>query len=479
MGLRTNRANGFVGLKESWVRSERRRERIVLVASVLLLVAVFGGSWLILRGEPNNAGPAPDLPDYEAPTSLVPPGNVEVAGVTQTTEPVGTGTEDTTAETAPTTTPTTQPPAATAIVGPGGDYELLQNAIRDAQPGDIIEVVGGTHPHQVIPVKGTFDAWIQIRAAAGTSPLIAVNGEHPGFEVTEAEFIEINGFEIDGPPTTKSGAGVRIWDNSHHIRVANNTIHGFPGSGVEVIESGSVAIVGNEIYDNSARSPFQTSGIAFFKPFGDDGEGFENIIAGNKIYRNENLVPNPVHGITDGNCIIIDNTRWPRSEYEYPGETLIENNVCFDNGGRGIHVLKADDVYVVNNTLIQNLRTESIIGGELSADDARNVIFQNNLVWARDPDDSSFLIRSESVGFENNGYVFPDGDDGDVEDSAVILADAGLVNASLDPLDFDPRLTPQSGALGAGLATGAPSVTYDGLQRPTTPSLGALEMAPS
>jgi parallel beta-helix repeat protein len=236
--------------------------------------------------------------------------------------------------------------------------------------------------------------------------------------------------------------------------------------------------VGNEIYDNSARSPFQTSGIAFFKPFGDDGDGFENIVAGNKVYRNENLVPNPVHGITDGNCIIIDNTRWPRSEYEYPGETLIENNVCFDNGGRGIHVLKADDVYVVNNTLIQNLRTEEIIGGELSADDARNVIFQNNLVWARDADDSQFLVRSESVAFENNGYVFTDGD-GDVEDSAIILSDPGLVNASLDPLEFDPRLAPNSEALGQGVANGAPSVTYDGMERPAIPSLGALELAPS
>ncbi|RZV41691.1 MAG: hypothetical protein EX269_15965 [Acidimicrobiales bacterium] len=451
------------------------RERIVLVAAVVLLVAVFAGSWVALRDESVNAGPAPDLPDYQAPTSLVPPADA------QTTEPLESSEEDTTGETAPATveSSTTQPPVDTTTVGPGEDYALLQNAIRDAQPGDIIEVIGGTHPHQVVPVKGTFDAWIQIRASEGTSPIIAVEGEFPGFEVTQAEFIEISGFEIDGPPTTVSGAGVRIWEDSHHIRVANNVIHGFPGSGVEVIESGSVAVVGNEIFDNSARSPYQTSGIAFFKPFGDDGDGFENIIAGNKVYRNENLVPNPVHGITDGNCIIIDNTRWPRSDYEYPGETLIENNVCFDNGGRGIHVLKADDVYIVNNTLIQNLRTTEIIGGELSADDARNVIFQNNLVWARDPDDSAFLLRSESVAFENNGYVIADGGGGDVEDSAIILTDAGLVNSSLDPLEFDPRLAAGSAALGAGRSEGAPSVTFDGDTRPTTPSLGALEMAPS
>jgi hypothetical protein len=28
----------------------------------------------------------------------------------------------------------------------------------------------------------------------------------------------------------------------------------------------------------------------------------------------------------------------------YTGSTLIENNVCFNNGGRGIHIFRADNV---------------------------------------------------------------------------------------------------------------------------------------
>ena len=328
----------------------------------------------------------------------------------------------------------------------------------------------------MITTPGTADEWLQIVAAPGTRPIIRAETEGvSGFELDAVSFVQVSGFEIIGPLDTRSGAGVRIINNSHHIRVEDNVIHDFPGNGVEVIESGSIAIVGNEIFGNSTRSQFQTSGISFFKPWGENEDGFENVVSGNVVYDNENLVPNFRDEITDGNCVIMDNTRWPDGEYVYPGETIIENNLCFDNGGRGIHVLKADNVYVVNNTLYNNLRTDSITGGELSADDARNVLFRNNLVWPRDSSEAVLVGASESVGFDSNLYVLEDGNQGSLGENAIVVADAELTNPSTDPALADFTPAPGSVVTEQGSANDAPVLDLLGMERPSPPTPGALE----
>lgn len=447
---------------------------VVLGTGVVFVVLVIaaGVLWRVVRSEPSISGPPPTLPENLPATSLNPD---DANGDTESDAPVQLDDIDEVTTTTTTTEPP-GPPRITVRADGTGDFVDLQMAIDVAQPGDVIEVGSGEWSEQVVRTVGSPDAWLQITAAPGERPVIrgVENGES-GFELDGAAYVELSGFELVGPPDTQSGAGVRVVNGANHIRIEANTIHGFPGNGVEVIEAGSVAVVNNEIYGNSRRSPFQTSGISFFQPFGDDAEGFDNVVSGNVVYDNENAVGNFEGVITDGNCIIMDNGRWVDGSYEYPGDTLIENNVCFDNGGRGIHVLKADNVFAVNNTLFNNLRTESIRGGEMTADEARNVIFRNNVVWPRTLDRARLVVESESIAFDNNVYVLNGADPGDFEPSALIVDDVQLVNPSIDPTtaDFSPQ--PESVIVGQGSGEDAPEFDFAGQVRPVPPTPGALE----
>jgi parallel beta-helix repeat protein len=73
--------------------------------------------------------------------------------------------------------------------------------------------------------------------------------------------------------------------------------------------------------------------------------------------------------LTDGNGIIIDSMRDSRKnalikhqldkngpKEPYRGRTLIENNLVYNNGGRGVHVFRSEKVDVINNTCYGNQR---------------------------------------------------------------------------------------------------------------------------
>jgi parallel beta-helix repeat protein len=82
----------------------------------------------------------------------------------------------------------------------------------------------------------------------------------------------------------------------------------------------------------------------------DQEPGFHNVIRGNLIYDNMNEVG--VH--SDGNGIIIDNSG------DNPPPTLIENNIVFDNGGKGIQVYSAGNVTIRNNSCYHNSKDPAL-----------------------------------------------------------------------------------------------------------------------
>ena len=82
--------------------------------------------------------------------------------------------------------------------------------------------------------------------------------------------------------------------------------------------------------------------------------------------------------------------------------SLIAQNVVYQNGGRGIHVFRSSNVWVVNNTVYENVLDDAgdwggsacchrhqgnINVGGIRADPVRNVHLVNNLVtnWTRTP----------------------------------------------------------------------------------------------
>lgn len=221
-------------------------------------------------------------------------------------------------------------------------WRTLQKAADTLMPGDTVLVKDGTYSFVNITRSGEPGAWIEFRAYPGHTPHVHATGwTQRAIRVNGGNYIIIDGFEA----TSESEIGIGIqFNDCHHGVVRNCIAHDNGESGIVARESDWIRAEHNIVYGNSRRSGYQGSGINFWRVQEyEAGEGFHYIIRGSLVYDNINLVG--VH--SDGNGIIIDNSRAIPS-------VLIEENVCFDNGGRGIDICNSDNVTVRNNTLYKN-----------------------------------------------------------------------------------------------------------------------------
>lgn len=380
----------------------------------------------------------------------------------------------------------------------GGDgskerpFATVQAAVDAAQPGDVVLVGAGTYDtpansETTITRSGRPDAWIAIRAAPGPRPKFVTRGWHT-FEVQGASYIEIRGFECMGVPDPKidnSGNGIGVIKRGSHVRVIDNVIHGYGGGGLYGYVADFLHFEGNVIHHTSHGSSWGNSGISLYQcfhstPAGKE-TGYRNVVRRNVLYGNENRLPFRFGsgGITDGNGIIIDdgrNTQHDSTEGEYRGWTLVENNLVFNNGGRGIHAYLSDCIDVINNTTYMNQFSPDIRGGELTAAQSGSMTFFNNVVIPRREKRAnsadgakSDLVLSHNLFF-NSEDVLP-GMDGIVGVDPRLRAPD--VNAT-DPEAFAP--VKGSPVVDAAFAPVAPADDLFGRPRGANPDLGAIEL---
>ena len=186
------------------------------------------------------------------------------------------------------------------------------------------------------------------------------------------------------------------------------------------------------------------------------------------MFDNTNQVRSHANRITDGNCIIVDYAKF----HGYQGSFLVENNVCANNGGRGVHVFHSSNVLARNNTLYRNLTHPEINDGELTAIDAANVTFVNNLVWSTHGATDVHIWASSNVTVNNNVVV---GQKLDQSGGAnPVIEDAQLRNPNNRPsaTDFQPR--GGSPVLGRS-NTNRPQRDLIGNVRPQSAAVGAIE----
>jgi len=305
--------------------------------------------------------------------------------------------------------------------GPGTDarpWKTMTHAMRQLQPGDTLFVRAGIYRNQLtfVSTAGTASAPIRIRNYPGERPSIVgqdgVSAEgHKVWGaihlVEPAAHLDFRGFNIRGWGRTVDVAGVQTW-RAHHITIARSQIHQFGGGGINATESENIRILANSIHHNAFTSWRATSGVSLYKSaeLGGPQGYYSNEIRNNYIWANENKETGEDGLFTDGNCIVIDRF----NEADYAGRTAVTNNVCANNGGRGVHVFRSDNVDVIHNTLYQNARTPGLTGeGELSTYDADNVRFINNLVQPRPGMRASLPWLSTNLVFNNNVYLMPGG----------------------------------------------------------------------
>jgi parallel beta-helix repeat protein len=351
-------------------------------------------------------------------------------------------------------------------------FKSIWQVVGAVQPGDTVYVHGGTWNDGLWGldgINGTAGAPITFMAAPGeTATLRPPQGDEGAkLWIHNSSYLNFYGLTVVGwaGDASSSGNGFEV-DGSHHVKIWGNTVRDVGGGGLAANSSNHVWFEGNVVENTSAYSRYQTSGISTYMSAniggGGNADGYSIYIRGNYVANVYTQVPSSDGTVTDGNCIIVDRGR----DSGYSGKTLVQNNVCYNNGGQGLHAFYSDNVDFVNNTVVGNVRHPDILrggGAEISAVYASNISFRNNLVIAGQGP-TNYTFSASNVVFENNMFVG--------KASSLGATNRNVASASLTS---DWHLQAGSVAIDAGTLTKAPIIDRDGKTRSGNPDIGAYE----
>jgi parallel beta-helix repeat protein len=324
-------------------------------------------------------------------------------------------------------------------------FQTLGDAANVTAAGDVVLVKDGTYAAFQETTSGKENGWITWRNFPNHKPVILFDGWQ-GIYI-KGSYVEIDGLTVRGnnAKVTLTGAlkqgkgcentagayepiynGNGIYVDSrttasnnptgekyHHVTIKNCTVYECGGPGIGTIQADYITIENCKIYNNSWYSLFGTSGISLYQNINSDASTeTKNIIRNNIIYGNRMFVPWVFGGckFTDGNGIILDdfkNTQNGSTFGKYFGKTLIENNVVYNNGGRGIHCYLSDNITIVHNTCYQNSASPEIDEGEITFYGAgvENCAVYNNIMVARTGEKVNTVnVSASNYKHQNNLY---------------------------------------------------------------------------
>ncbi|MDX2141060.1 MAG: right-handed parallel beta-helix repeat-containing protein [Chloroflexota bacterium] len=373
-------------------------------------------------------------------------------------------------------------------------FRTIQHAADVTNPGDTVYIMNGDYrrlnPQRdivTITRSGTADAWITYTALPGHRPRL-VSQNWQAIAIIGAAYIIIDGLELEGnnqsiavedalaeqsdienPITGGNGIAIGAAGQfTHHVIVRNCTVRYFSGGGIYTYHADYVTIEDNIVAFNGFYSPYANSGISFYQNWNsDDSTDVKMIARRNIVYGNYNYVPfaflDPKM-VTDGNGIIVDDTRNTQNDSTlgvYPGRTRIENNVIYNNGGRGVHVFYSDHVEIVNNTTYQNGQHPDISDGEITTMFSSDVQVLNNIMVANSGEPANAVIEATDVIYNYNLLYNQSG--------YTSVASANLLSA--DPMFVNPEagdfmIMPGSPAKDAGTDELSAETDLLGILRP-------------
>lgn len=374
----------------------------------------------------------------------------------------------------------------------GSPFASISHAVNAGlQPGDEVIVKPGTYNESVyVGANGSAAGDITIRSEVpGEAEVIPPSGGSNGFTI-EGNYITVDGFNVHG----SDSHGI-VAQNNHHVTISNNISHDNGASGVAGAWGDFYTIEGNTTYDNASSGWY--SGISLYQNrniTGDNStDGFRNIIRNNTSY--DNVTENGTH--TDGNGIIIDDFQSTQTDGfpNYTFETLVENNLVYQNGGKGVQVTWSDGVTVRGNTAYHNnqdLQNTGTWRGEISNAQSSDNTYVNNIAVA-DPSvnsDNTALDNTSYGGYSNDNVVWENNLTYDGTGQASVRTDGGnampteadgnllgVAPQFVDASGGDFSLTEGSPAIDAGTnGFGLANVDLEGTDRTVgTVDMGALE----
>jgi hypothetical protein len=183
----------------------------------------------------------------------------------------------------------------------------------------------------------------------------------------------------------------------HHIIVANNVANGCMNGGVDAYDNSNtasfdyVAFVGNIVYNAVQGNSSCGSGINMYQPIASDtAVGTHLYIAGNFSYGNIDPPDCSGSGDTDGEGINLDTFDFDQGGgAPYTQQAAVENNIVFNNGGRGIEVennragTEHAQIFIQNNTVYGDMtdmnQTYCQGNGEILVTAADNITVADNI----------------------------------------------------------------------------------------------------
>ena len=335
-------------------------------------------------------------------------------------------------------------------------------------------------PAVIVNKSGSQGNYITLRNLPGHKPKIKYDGRGGILINGPQSYVIIEGFEIEGPGASITYdqaitdrqwkvkadqenlnynhsyfASFGIWGGfsqnflHHHIIIRNNEVHHTTGSGIRFNDSDHITIENNTVYNTTWWTSNASSAIVFAEckaiDSSDNGEDIKMILRGNTVYNNWNRIPfymtsgqippngNPPSGnygnadystILDGQGLYVT-----RSDDDYYGTFLFENNLCVNNGKNGINFDRSEgsSALIRNNTIyfngvheiIQDIsvsegnpahRGQKVAG--IIANYFKNVTVVNNIVVTREYDFYSMQIRNQQADGtvkEVNNNIFVNG----------------------------------------------------------------------
>ena len=373
-----------------------------------------------------------------------------------------------------------------------GDLAATVNALPSESTLVIYPAASGEYVVTVeMAITGKHD--ITICGAPGTYPKIKqTSNAWRIFTVANSLNITIEGLEIYSiyDANHDQVSGVQAIEGAHHVYIWDMYVHDVPACGIcSARSAGHNDFRYNRIWKTAGYSRYNQSGISLFNnrngggPNDNNGNGYSDYLIGNMVWASQKVSGRT----TDGNCIIMDNNNGVPKVPAYTGRTLIANNLCVANGGRGIHMLASDNIHVVNNTLYHDLRGAAARGGgldqhqgEISVYSSSNLRIINNLSVAI-PYGNVYDTGSTgtNVILDHNVFSGPTSRN-PLPGGFISVADPLLVNPLHDPSAPTANFRPQTNSpvVGAGVDSYPnvviPAVDFTGKAR-TTRSAGAFE----
>ncbi len=433
-----------------------------------------------------------------------------------------------------------------SMVSAGGTVYVMDGVYQNENYGNVDPSTNTNMNNQhvvTINKSGSEGAYITLRNYPGHLPKIQFDGRGGIVISNNMNYIIVEGFEVEGPAqdinydmaeadrnykiemaededdSTNYNhsyfGGKGIWGGygaHHNIIIRNNIVHDTCGSAIRFNDSDHILIENNIVYNSNWWTSSASSAIVLAESVavsGDNTNDIKMIIRGNIVYNNWNRIRfyvtqlpdnsgnnNPNYGtanfqsIWDGQGIYVT-----RSDPDYNGTFLFENNLCLNNGKNGInfdHSHSASAIYQ-NNTLYYNGVHEIIqdiseaegnpahrgqkVGG-IKANHVLNATVVNNIIMTRDNEFSALQLNNvygSRVASDNiivNGtYAWPATESNNLINVDPMFNSAPeTVNGPLTIEGTDFSLTEGSPAINAGNPSYSPTHDINGNPRPVAGS---------